>query len=325
MPRDKKNRPRTGFSFCRLTIPERCGYRGRALYLDADMLVFADLAELWQIPFGEQSVLCTWQSEPPPDWRDNPAFHTGRHYAVMLLDCDRLPWHIEEIIRGLDEDIPHYIGEQQLEISVDGEQVKVFILPETPGVTLNIERQVAPGPAQTAGGGDAPSNPNARRQRPGQAPRDVDKDWMVQVPLTAGEHQHVEDADAGVPDTSNEFPSQARTRSQSGALVDDSQPSESAEMAKAPAAPPVSVPGTVRNTGPAGDTAAAEPMDSGASELKDSPLPPPIPAPPTQISRSDSDSMEAVPPVAQSQSSGAGPAPAAPAAPSAPNGGPIRF
>ncbi|MEQ1756948.1 MAG: DUF1592 domain-containing protein [Vicinamibacterales bacterium] len=91
--------------------------------------------------------------------------------------------------RGLDEDIPHYIGEQQLEISVDGEQVKVFILPETPGVTLNIERQVAPGPAQTTGGGDAPSNPNARRQRPGQAPRDVDKDWMVQVPLTAGEHE----------------------------------------------------------------------------------------------------------------------------------------
>jgi hypothetical protein len=103
VPKEKKNRPRTGFSFCRFTIPERCGHRGRALYLDADMLVFTDIAELWRIPFGEQSLLCTWQKGPPPAWRDNAAFHSGRHYAVMLLECERLGWDIREVIRGLDE------------------------------------------------------------------------------------------------------------------------------------------------------------------------------------------------------------------------------
>jgi hypothetical protein len=103
MPKDHKNRPRTGFSFCRFTIPQRCGYRDRALYLDADMLVFTDIAELWRIPFDDQTLLCTWQGEPPPDWRNNPMFKTGRHYAVMLLDCERLHWDVRDVIRGLDE------------------------------------------------------------------------------------------------------------------------------------------------------------------------------------------------------------------------------
>jgi hypothetical protein len=90
--------------------------------------------------------------------------------------------------RGLDEDIPHFIGEQQLEISVDGEQVKVFVLPETPGVALNIERQVVQ-PSSGGGSGDTPANANARRARPAQNARDIDKDWMVQVPLKAGVHE----------------------------------------------------------------------------------------------------------------------------------------
>ncbi len=91
--------------------------------------------------------------------------------------------------RGLDYDIPHFIGEQQLEISVDGEQVKVFVLPDTPGVNLNIERQVVQVARPAGGQGDAPAPANARRARPAQAPPDVDDDWVVQVPLTAGPHE----------------------------------------------------------------------------------------------------------------------------------------
>jgi lipopolysaccharide biosynthesis glycosyltransferase len=102
-PKDKENRPRTAFSFCRFTIPERMGFAGRALYVDADMLVFSDVAELWRIPFGEQKILCTFQPEPPPAWRENKFFKRGRQFSVMLLDCTRLPWHVDEIIRGLDE------------------------------------------------------------------------------------------------------------------------------------------------------------------------------------------------------------------------------
>jgi hypothetical protein len=102
-PKDPANRPRTGFSFYRFLIPKLCGYEGRALYLDCDMQVFADTAELWDIPFDGNTVLCTNQPEPPEQWRDDPNFKPGRHLAVMMLDCARLRWDVEEIVRGLDE------------------------------------------------------------------------------------------------------------------------------------------------------------------------------------------------------------------------------
>lgn len=102
-PKDPANRARTGFSFYRFLIPKLCGYQGRALYIDSDMQVFADMDELWQIPFEDDTVLCTYQAEPPPEWKDDPNFKPGRHLAVMMLDCSRLQWDIDEIVAGLDE------------------------------------------------------------------------------------------------------------------------------------------------------------------------------------------------------------------------------
>ncbi len=102
LPKEEKNRARTGFSFFRFAIPALAKYRERALYLDSDMLVFKDLAELWDIEFGEQKVLCTTQGVPEA-WKDNSWFHPGRQFSVMLLDCSRLNWKVEEVIEGLDE------------------------------------------------------------------------------------------------------------------------------------------------------------------------------------------------------------------------------
>jgi len=103
MPRDKRNRPRTAFSFSRFAIPALCGYEGRALYVDADMQVFGDIADLWAIPFDGARVLCTDQPEPPEKWRNSGHFHAGRQMSVMMLDCGALDWNVEEIVRGLDE------------------------------------------------------------------------------------------------------------------------------------------------------------------------------------------------------------------------------
>jgi lipopolysaccharide biosynthesis glycosyltransferase len=104
MPKDPAKRPRTGFSFYRFMLPKLAGYQGRALYLDCDMQVFANLSELWAIPFDGQTVLCTYQPEPPERWKGNKSFKPGRHLAVMMLDCSRLDWDVHEIVRGLDED-----------------------------------------------------------------------------------------------------------------------------------------------------------------------------------------------------------------------------
>ncbi len=104
MPKHRKNRPRTTFSFCRLQIPQLCGYRGRAIYMDADMQVFGDVEELWSRPFQGHKIMVTRQDEPPDVWKDNSWFHPGRQMSVMVLDCERLPWDVDEIIGGLDED-----------------------------------------------------------------------------------------------------------------------------------------------------------------------------------------------------------------------------
>lgn len=102
-PKDPANRPRTGFSFFRFAIPKLCGYRGRALYVDADMQVFSDLAELWRIPFGKHKVMCTNQPETPSAWQGkNAFFHPGRQMSVMLLDCSRLDWDPDKIIADMD-------------------------------------------------------------------------------------------------------------------------------------------------------------------------------------------------------------------------------
>jgi hypothetical protein len=103
MPKDEVNRPRTAFSFNRFHIPGLAGYKGRALYVDSDMQVFADLASLWDIPFGDAKIMCTYQDTIPEQWKDNNFFHPGRQMSVMMLDCERLPWDVRDIVGGLDE------------------------------------------------------------------------------------------------------------------------------------------------------------------------------------------------------------------------------
>jgi len=92
MPQAKKNRPRTPFSFQRFLIPELCGYQGKAIYLDADMLVFRDIAELWNQPLD----CCDLQTVQEPR-KGLPS-----QFSVMLLDCSRLSWSIEDIVSSLD-------------------------------------------------------------------------------------------------------------------------------------------------------------------------------------------------------------------------------
>jgi hypothetical protein len=99
-PRDPRNQPRTQFSFHRFAIPRLTGYQGRAVYVDADMLVFRDLRELWELPFDGATVLHAPASNP----------RLPKQFSVLLLDCNRLNWDVEAIVRGLDEGRYDYDG-----------------------------------------------------------------------------------------------------------------------------------------------------------------------------------------------------------------------
>lgn len=94
LPRDPARRPRTPFSFQRFLIPALAGYRGRAIYLDSDMLVFRDIARLWTLPMDGADVLAA---------RAGVEADRRPQFSVMLLDCDRLRWDIADIVTRLDD------------------------------------------------------------------------------------------------------------------------------------------------------------------------------------------------------------------------------
>ena len=103
-PKDPRQGSRTNFSFARFAIPGLKGYRGKGLYLDADMLVFRDIGALWDIPFEGASVVI---QEPLPAHAEAGAkpgapARRVKQCSVMLIDCARARWDAPAIIAGLD-------------------------------------------------------------------------------------------------------------------------------------------------------------------------------------------------------------------------------
>lgn len=90
----------TGFSFYRFAIPQVCEYKGKAIYLDADMVMLGDIAELYNLPFpsgkGALARPC-----PPNSW----------YTSAMLLDCSKLKhWNIAKWETLINSGIASYKG-----------------------------------------------------------------------------------------------------------------------------------------------------------------------------------------------------------------------
>lgn len=97
VPRRRRDQPGTNFSLYRFMVPELAGFRGRAIYMDSDMLVFRDIGELWDRPFNGSKIMAV------PDGAG------GRvKPSVMVLDCGRLDWRIGEIVRDIDRGLFTY-------------------------------------------------------------------------------------------------------------------------------------------------------------------------------------------------------------------------
>ncbi len=92
--------------------------------------------------------------------------------------------------RGIDSDIPRFIGEQQLEISIDGEFVHMFTIPGTADEDLNMERQVARAPGQARQRVvQRDANGDAIPDEAALARRKLDDNWVIRVPMKSGLHE----------------------------------------------------------------------------------------------------------------------------------------
>jgi hypothetical protein len=70
--RDAFTRPRdplqsTDFSFTRFLVPYLSGYEGWSLFMDCDMLVRADIAELWELRDERYAVMCVKHDHRPQE------------------------------------------------------------------------------------------------------------------------------------------------------------------------------------------------------------------------------------------------------------------
>lgn len=94
-----KSKMYTGFSFYRFAIPEECGYQGKAIYLDADMVVLGDIDKLYHLEMRDKPVLAK---------RANP---TITFTSVMLMDCARLKhWKVREWVALINAGLTSYQG-----------------------------------------------------------------------------------------------------------------------------------------------------------------------------------------------------------------------
>ena len=78
----------TPFSGFRWAIPEACGFKGRAIYTDVDMINFRDVADLWNIDMKGKPVAA------------RRGYRFGGHeFCVMLIDCERIAQYLMPVER----------------------------------------------------------------------------------------------------------------------------------------------------------------------------------------------------------------------------------
>ena len=86
----------TGFSLQRFTIPVLMNRTGRAVYCDSDQICIGDFLQLSHIDLGTAGIACCAA-------RNSLALpETALETSVMVIDCARCNWSIDEMLTGLD-------------------------------------------------------------------------------------------------------------------------------------------------------------------------------------------------------------------------------
>ena len=84
----------TEFTFTRFLIPELCDYKGWALFMDCDMLMFEDIAELWRLRDDRYAVqVCKHDYTPKTDTKFlgqvQTKYEKKNWSSFMLLNCKK--------------------------------------------------------------------------------------------------------------------------------------------------------------------------------------------------------------------------------------------
>ena len=94
----------TPFSGFRWAIPEACEFKGQAIYMDSDMIILGDLAELWNNPWDDHSII-----QMKGDWRTCVAKWNCERAGKALPSVEQMkkvPNAHQQLFTGLQQN-PH--------------------------------------------------------------------------------------------------------------------------------------------------------------------------------------------------------------------------
>jgi len=92
--RERDPKQSNEFSFTRFLVPYLCGYVGKAIFMDLDMLLRVDIAELWNHPslFSNAISVVKHDYEPKPGTKylgnEQHNYPRKNWSSVMLFNCD---------------------------------------------------------------------------------------------------------------------------------------------------------------------------------------------------------------------------------------------
>jgi lipopolysaccharide biosynthesis glycosyltransferase len=119
MWRERHELQSTDFSFSRFLAPSLCGFDGWAVFMDCDMLVLDDIANLWALrdeAFALQVVKHDHRPEESTKFMNQPqsTYEKKNWSSLMLLNCARCAALTPEYVNtasGLDLHRFHWLGD----------------------------------------------------------------------------------------------------------------------------------------------------------------------------------------------------------------------
>ncbi len=94
MWRQRHDLQSTDFSFSRFLVPYLRGYEGWAIFMDCDMLMLGDIAELWALRDDRYALMCVQHHHVPVEERKflgqpQTKYEKKNWSSVMLLNCTK--------------------------------------------------------------------------------------------------------------------------------------------------------------------------------------------------------------------------------------------
>jgi hypothetical protein len=111
-----KRRGLTEFTYSRFLVPYLCGFKGKAVFMDADMAVTGDIAELFE--HGGMNAVSVMMDQPKFEWASLMLFNCGACLRLTpefiddeknkLFDLDWAPY-----IGSLPQEWNHCVGYEE--------------------------------------------------------------------------------------------------------------------------------------------------------------------------------------------------------------------